>query len=152
MIKKILIVVGGIFALLFLVLIIILVIAAVKGTALDKESQAYVDEVVPIICADLKTETFLKYSSVELIKSESQEELEKIFELFGKLGKFKEYVGSSGQSNMNYTTGEGGTITGEYVAQTEFENGSAEVHIITVKIEEEWKIQKFEINSQVFLQ
>ena len=127
-------------------------VVAVKGTALDKESKAYVDKVVPIICADLRTETLSRYASKELLASATPEEFEKIFAWFKKLGKFKEFKESSGQANMSYTTQAGKSITGQYVAQVEFETGPAQVVIVTVKTGDAWKIQMFKINSPALIE
>ena len=77
--KKTLMILGGIFAVLILAGVVIFSILAVKGSALDEESKAYVDDVTPIILADLNKETLFQYASDELINSASEEEFDKIF-------------------------------------------------------------------------
>lgn len=149
--KKILMILGGVFAVLIVAGAVGIAVVAVKGRALDMESKAYVDRVVPIICADLRAETLSKYASKELLASARPEEFEKVFTWFKKLGKFKQFKESSGQAHMSYTTQAGKSITGEYVAQVEFETGPAQVQIVTVKTGDQWSIQRFHINSPALM-
>jgi uncharacterized membrane protein required for colicin V production len=94
--KKFFQVLGLIFAGLILVGVIAFVVIAFKGSALDKESKAYVDEVTPKILADLRKETLLTYASDELKNAVKPEDMDKLFVWFKKLGQFKEYKGSKG--------------------------------------------------------
>ena len=149
--KKTLMILGGVFAVLVVFAVIGIAVVAVKGTALDKESKAYVDKVVPMICADLRLETLSQYASKELLASAPPEEFEKIFKWFRKLGAFKEFNESSGEAHMSYTTQAGKSIVGQYVAQVEFETGPAEVQIVTVKKGDEWKVQAFKVNSPALI-
>ncbi len=145
--KKALMILGGIFALLIVAGVISFSVLAVKAAALDKESKAYVDEVTPKILANLNKETLFQYASVELKNSASPEEFDKIFNWFAKLGQFKEYKGSSGQANISITTERGKQITGVYQAQAEFENGPATIEITTIKKGDNWQVIGFHINS-----
>ncbi len=145
--KKTLMILGAIFAVLIVVGIIGFSLLAVKGKALDKESKAYVDEVAPIILSNLNKETLFRYASDELKNSASLEEFDKIFIWFGKLGQFREYKGSSGQANILVTTQKGKQITGRYEAKAEFESGPATIRIATIKKENGWQVMGFHINS-----
>lgn len=142
---------GGIFLVIVIVAVIGFAIIATKGSALDKESKAYVDEVVPMILTDLNQETLFKYASPELIDSASQEEFDKLFNWFNKLGDFKEYKESSGQAGMHYNQ-KGETISAQYVAQVEFENGPAQVAVGIIKKDDRWQIFNFRINSKALIQ
>lgn len=143
---------GGIFLLLVIVAVVGFAIIAVKGSTLDEESKAYVDEAVPLILADLDQSTLFKYASPELIESASQEEFNKLFKWFKRLGEFKEYKESTGQANMSYTTHSGKIISGQYVAKVEFETGPATVNIAIVKRDGRWLINGFRIYSKAFIQ
>jgi hypothetical protein len=145
--KKTLMILGGIFAVLLIAGVIGFAIIAMKGNALDKESKAYVDQVTPIILANLNKETLFKYASDELKKSASPEDFDKIFTWFTKLGQFKEYKGSKGQANISVTTEKGKQITGVYQAQAGFEKGPATINITTIKKGDKWQIIGFHINS-----
>ena len=145
--KKTLMILGGIFVFLVLAGAIGLYILDVKGTALDKESKAYVDEVTPKILANLSKETLFQYASDELKKAASPEEFDKIFNWFAKLGQFKEYKGAKGQSNMSVTSERGKQITGYYEAQAEFEKGPATIKITVIKKGDNWQVIRFYIES-----
>ena len=149
--KKTLMILGGIFAILIIVAVIGFSIMAMKGKALDEESKAYVDKVTPIILSDLNKETLFKYASDELKNSASQIEFDKIFNFFTKLGRFKEYKGSMGQANISVTTEKGKQITGRYEAQAEFEKGPATIKITTLKKNDKWQIIGFHINSMALV-
>jgi hypothetical protein len=122
-------------------------VLVVKGTGLDKESKAYVDEVTPKILANLNKQTLFQHASDELKNSASPEEFDKIFNWFAKLGQFKEYKGSSGQATISVTTERGKQITGIYQAQAEFENGPATIKISTIKKGDNWQVIGFHITS-----
>jgi hypothetical protein len=145
--KKILIVLGSIFAVLIVVGVIGFSFLAVQGGALDEESKAYVDDVTPKILASLNQETLFQFASDELKNSAPQEEFDKIFNWFGKLGKFVEYKESKGQANISVTTQNGKQITARYEAQAEFEAGPATIKVTVIKKEESWQVIGFNITS-----
>jgi hypothetical protein len=145
--KKILIILGGIFAFLVIAGVIGFSVIAIKGAALDKESKAYVDEVTPKILANLNKENLFQYASDELKNSASPEEFDKIFNWFAKLGPFKEYKGANGQANISITTERGKQITGVYEAQAEFEKGPATIKITVIKKGDNWQVIGFNIKS-----
>ncbi len=145
--KKTLMILGGIFAILIVAGVVGISVFAVKGTALDEESKVYIDEVTPKILANLNKQTLFQHASDELKNSASPEEFDKIFNWFAKLGQFKEYKGSSGQANISVTTERGKQITGIYQAQAEFENGPATIKLTIIKKGNNWQIMGFNINS-----
>ena len=145
--KKALMILGGIFAVLIVAGVIGFSVLAMKGKALDQESKAYVDEVTPIILANLNKETLFKYASEELKESASPAEFDKIFNWFTKLGHFKEYKGSKGQANMLLTPGKGKQVTGLYEASAEFEKGPATIKITTIRKGDKWQVMGFHISS-----
>lgn len=149
--KKILMILGAVFSVLCVVAIVGFSVLAVKGSALDKESKSYVDEVTPIILANLNKETLFQYASDELLNSASSEDFDKLFNWFQKLGQFKEYNGSEGQATIMVTTQNGKQITGKYETNAEFEYGPATIIISVVKKDDDWQILGFHINSLAFV-
>ena len=145
--KKTLMILGGIFAVLILAGVVIFSILAVKGSALDEESKAYVDDVTPIILADLNKETLFQYASDELINSASEEEFDKIFKWLAKLGQFEYYEGSNGQASILVSPKKGKQIAAKYQAKAEFETGPATITITAVKKGDNWQLIGFHINS-----
>ena len=143
--EKRLMIFGGIFVVLIVAGVIGFCLLFVKGTALDEEGKAYIDKVTPIILANLNKETLFKYASEELKDAPFQDAL---FDLFAKLGQFKEYKGSNGQTNISVTTTKEKQITGLYQAEAEFENGPATITIKTIKNGDDWQIIGFNISSK----
>jgi hypothetical protein len=149
--KKFFMVLGGVFAVLLVVAVIGFIIVASKGNALDKESKSFVDLVVPKILTDLSKDNLFQYASDELKGSATEDEFDRMFRWFGQLGKFKEYKESKGQARMFVSPQSGKQITGEYVAQAEFENGPATIIVNTIKPADKWQIRGFRINSSVLV-
>lgn len=145
--KKIFIILGGIFALLIVAAVIGFSYLAIEGRTLDQDSKAYVDRVTPEILSSLDRNTLFRYASDELKNSASAEEFDKIFKWFGKLGRFEQYRGSSGQASISVTADQGKKITGVYEAQAEFENGPATVIVTVIKKADAWEVLGFRINS-----
>ena len=148
--RQALTILGGIVAVLIVAGIIGFSVLAVQGKGLDKESKAYVDKVTPIILANLNKETLFTYASDELKNSLSPAEFDKIFNWFTKLGQFKEYKGSNGQTNISVTTEKGKQIIGLYEAQAVFEKGPATIKITVIKKGGEWQVIGFHIDSMAF--
>jgi len=146
--KKTFIILGVAFGVLIVVGFIGAYLVQVKGSALDKESKAYVDEVTPIILSRLNKETLFQYASDDLKNSGSSEEIDRIFNRLGKLGQFKEYKGSSGQARILVSKGKRKQITGLYEAKAEFGSGTATIKITTIRKENGWQIAQFRINTE----
>jgi hypothetical protein len=76
----------------------------------------------------------------------SKDDFEKTFgSLATELGTFKKYDGSQGQAGIHIEGGQK-TITAEYVAAAEFQNGVAQVAIRGIKENGGWKILNFNVN------
>lgn len=145
--KKTLIILGGLFAIVIVTGLFGFAYLAVEGSALDEDSKAYVDEVTPRILSSLNRDTLFQYASEELKNSASPEEFDKIFSWFGKLGKFIRYNGSNGQATISVTSQAGRQVTGAYSAQAEFESGPATVKVSVIQKGDAWKVMGFRINS-----
>lgn len=149
--KRFLIILGSVFAVLIVAGVIGFSVLAITGTTLDRESKAYVDEITPKILDDLSQNTLFLYSSDELKNSVSPEDFERIFDWFKKLGRFVEYKNSKGQCNISITAQNGKQITAYYEAQVEFENGPATVAVTTIKKADTWQLIGFKIISMALV-
>jgi len=149
--KRFLIILGSIFAVLIVAGVTGFSILVVEGTSLDRESKAYIDDVTPKILADLNQDTLFLYASNELKNSAAPGDFEKIFNWFEKLGRFVEYKGSKGQCNISITAQNGKQITAYYEAQVEFENGPATVAVTTIKKADTWQLIGFKIISMALV-
>src|SRR5579862_8621728 len=80
--KKTLMILGGIFVVVTLAVVGVITIAAVKGSALDRESKAYVDEAVPAIVSEWDIREIQKRASPEFDDAVKQDDLEKMMRMY----------------------------------------------------------------------
>jgi hypothetical protein len=149
--KKFLVILGGIFLVLVIVGVIFFSVLSVKGGALDEQSKAFVEKVIPEILSDMKPDTLLKYSSSELINSATPEEVDKLFKWYGTLGKYQQMGDVVGGTNINYIQDKGKVVSSQYQVKTEFDSGPATVTVILVQRDDKWQIYNFKINSKAFV-
>jgi len=126
-------------------------IVSMKNAALEKECMAYVDQVVPIILTDMSVETLSRFASDEMLNVIPKEELVEGFTCFSKLGELRSYIGCDGRTNTWGSLQNGRMITGDYVAQADFETGLATVELLLLKKKGHWSILGFHINSEELL-
>ena len=150
--KKVLMILGGIFLVVIVLGIGLFAFLAVKGSRLDKESKQYVDTAVPAIVTTWDKQALIDRASMEFINSVKGDDLDKIITMFRKLGRFKEYKGCEGQAGISITPQQGKIVTAAYVAKAEFETGPADIQITLIKHGDKWEILGFRINSKVFFE
>lgn len=150
--KKVLIAGGVVFLVLIVIAIVDITFVGIKGRALDKESKKYVDVAVPAIVSIWNKQELLGRASSEFMAAVKDEDLNKLFDLFRKLGKLKEYNGCEGQANISVTTQHGKVISAEYVASADFDAGPANIKVNLIKHGNNWQIIGFHVDSPVFLE
>ena len=152
--KKFLMILGGLFLVLLVVVGVVIGFAAYNGSGLDEASKAYVDESVPAIVSTWSKEELLKRCSPQLLEvlNQKPEQIQGLFDKLSKLGAMKHYDGSKGQASMFYDAKHGKTITAEYVAHATFEQSPASISIRLVQLNGRWEFLLFNVNSPFFLQ
>lgn len=150
-IQRFLIVLGGLFLAAVVLGVAVIGVFAVKGSALDKESKAYVDSAVPVIVSGWDEKELLNRASPEFTQATDKKDLDKLYGFFHKLGGLREYQGSEGQSSIFFTPENGRSITAVYTAKATFDAGPAVFKIMLIKHGDQWQIAGFRINSGVFL-
>ena len=149
--KKLLIVLGIIFVCIIVIGVIGSSIAAYHGTKLDKNSKAYVDEVIPVIVSSWNSQELIYRASPELLKIMPQDKVDGMFKMLsGKLGGLKKYKGSKGSSFVNFSSS-GKVITASYVVQAAFEKADAEIKISIIQHNNKWQILEFFVNSATLM-
>ncbi len=149
--KRILVILGGIFAAIIVVVAVGVVILFIKGNALDKESKEYADNSIRAVTEAWDIKQFQDRESQEFRSSTPEKDLQQLFAAFRKLGKLKDYKGSTGQAMMSATTQQGQMTTAKYAANADFEAGPAVIEISLIKHGERWEILGFRVHSKVFL-
>jgi hypothetical protein len=150
--KKLLIILGIVFLAIIILVAAGIGIAAVKGSALDKQSKAYVDSTVPVIVSGWDEQALLSRTSPEFKQATDKDELDKLYTMFRRLGGLREYQGSEGQSYMSLTTQNGQRTTAVYTAKASFDAGSAVIKTTLIKHGDQWQIAGFHVDSDAFLQ
>lgn len=150
--KKILTIFGAVFLLLLIVSVIGFALLAKTGNALDKESKQYVDTVIPKITSTWNKQSLIEHASPEFMQSINSNDLDKLINIFQKLGKLKSYNGANGQANISVTPQNGKIITAAYSGKADFESGPAEIQVNLIKHGDKWQILGFRINSRALLE
>lgn len=150
--KKLLMILGAFFLALIILAAIGIGIFAVKGSALDKQSKAYVDSTVPILVNGWDEQELLSRASPEFKQVVDKDDLDKLHTQFRKLGRLRDCQASEGEANMSITTQNGRSITASYSVKAKFDAGSAVIKISLIKHGDQWQIYGFHISSEAFLQ
>ena len=150
--KKLLMILGGVFLVLLVLGVAGIAIVAVKGNALDKESKQYVDAAIPAIVSGWDITEIQNRASPEFKTAVKDEDLEKLVRMFRRLGKFKTYNGAKGEANISATIRDDKTISAAYVATALFDTGPAEINMSLIKHGTQWQLLGLRINSKVFLE
>ena len=145
--KKFFIVLGSIFFALIVLAAIGIAFVAVKGTALDKESKAYVDSAIPAIVSTWSEKELLDRASPEFKKAVTIDQLDRLFRWVSALGPLQMCEPAEGHSLMSATSQAGKTVSAEYAAKAVFEKGEATINIGVIKHGEQWQIINFHVNS-----
>src|SRR6266446_698826 len=101
--KKVLLILGGLALVLALGVVVVagIAIVATKGRALDKESKQYAEAAIPAIIGGWHMNELERRASPEFKSVMKDGDLEKLFAMFGRLGKLGAYKGCRGQSIMS---------------------------------------------------
>lgn len=118
-----------------------------KGSALDAESKAFVDDAVPAITATWDAQQLLDRATPELRASAKPQELKALFERFSQFGPLVQYEGATGESLMSYMAGSGSIVAASYLAKARFRNGNATIKIVLRKRDGRWMIHNFHVDS-----
>ena len=122
------------------------------GMQLDTASRVYVDQSVHAIAASWDEKELRSRASEEFMKVTNEQQLSQLFRAFRKLGGLTEYKGAKGQAGIFVTPQAGKVVTGQYVAEADFQNGKAQILVSILRKGDEWKIAGFRVNSPLFLE
>ena len=122
-----------------------------NGTALDAESNAYVQNSVETITGDWNADELWKRSTAHFRQLTKEEDLRAFFNVAsGTLGRLVEYRGAQGQATISISN-VGNSATANYDAKVTFEKGDADILIAAIKNGSEWRIEGFHISSTALM-
>ncbi len=147
--KKTIMILGYVFLALIIVIAVTTASVALLGKKLDRESKAFVDAALPAIVADWDITELQKRASPEFSESVDYDDVEDYFGSLQQLGKFQEYKGSSGDSNITLSLG-GYEITADYTASADFEAGSVDMQISLIRHDGQWQILDFKVSPEEY--
>lgn len=149
--KKVFIVLGGI----FLVVLIIggggITYMAITGNALDRQSKAYADTAIPAIVDGWNEGALETRESPEFRTDVNRPDLDRGFSMLRKLGNLKRYDGAKGEARIWITPEHGKQITASYIGSAEFDGGPAQIILRLIKHGNQWQILAFRVNTPLFL-
>lgn len=150
--KKILIALGVVMALI----ILLLVWVGIKTTATYNRLEGKAEPLIREVLKDQSPwnyETLKPHLSNMWLESISEEQSRKLMKLFSKLGSFQSIEDLNWRRCSTSATAEYGNIDRcDYVASAKYENGDAQVLVGIVIEEASPKIIQLHINSDVFLE
>lgn len=120
-----------------------------KGFQLNSEGTAFVDAAIPAISAHWDTAELLDRGTPELKQTTTPADLVKQFERLRPLGKLTKYNGATGNTNSDFDSSTGTTITANYTATAEYQNGTATIYVVAVKRDGHWMINGIRFDAKL---
>jgi hypothetical protein len=150
--KKLLIVLGSVFAGIIILLLIAAIIFIPRTLVLDKKATQYIAENTPAVVDGWNPQNLIDRASPELLSSvKSREAWDRLFAFFRQLGSLKHLDPAKGAVISGAYSGQGMYTIGNYTVQAVFEKGSAVISVQLLRVGTTWKINGFHINSDAFL-
>ena len=146
--KKLFTILGVIFAVIIVILVIAAAIFIPGALKRDQEAVSYIQDAVPKIVTNWNSQELLDRATPELVAtSKKNDEIDRIFAMFQRLGSFKHLDKPEGTVVSSAYTGTGTVTVGSYKAHAEFEKGEARIEIQLRRVGDTWKINGFRIFS-----
>jgi hypothetical protein len=147
--RKFFYILGIIFAVL-IVAIGIAVFAAIKSTnAVDAEAKQYVDQSLAAILPKWNSDELLRRASPQFKEATNPGDLRALFDTaVDALGGLTDYQGARSQgANVSAFMGAGTIATATFLAQAQFQKGTASITVKVRKVDGTWMIDLFDVGS-----
>lgn len=140
------------------VVVVLLVIGAAIGpelvfsaskSNLEGECKEFVDSAIVAIALNWDSRELIRRVDPEMLRPGDDKKMENLFRLYRKLGGLVEYYGCEGQVYRDSSVP--GAEGFAYVAEADFENGSATVKVEGIHQDGNSYILDFSINSGAFV-
>ncbi len=149
--KKTLLRTGLVCATALLSIVIFVSVVAYNGRRLDKESKRYADAAIIAITSHWNEKELIVRASPQLLATmKDPVAVQSTMGVLSLLGPLKKYEGSKGEARIDFHRPLGYTLTALYVAQAEFSGGPAQITILLIKVDGEWKILSFNVTQHFF--
>ena len=149
--KKTIMALGYLFAVLLLGVILGALLLAYAGKRLDRSSRAYADAAILAVVTDWDVDELRKRASPEYDEAVDYGEVEDDFDaLREEMGGLVAYRGSTGDSLITLSFKYGIEITADYRATVEFEAGMAEVQVVLIRHAGQWRVLDLFLDPQAY--
>ena len=143
---------GAISIALLLVAGVVAIIFIPRSLRLNREAAAYIEEAVPRIANDWDPHALIERASPELLAAvKNQDDWERLFSVYRRLGALQKLETPVGNITSGSFSGTGPFTIGQFTAAATFEHGQAQLRIQVRRSGDTWKIDAFQINSDLFL-
>jgi len=115
-------------------------VMASVGSALDKESKAFVDAAVPAIVSGWDVGELRKRASEEFKNSVDIADLKRDFDILRKIGALRVYKGSTGEAQIALSFANGVEISALYAASADCDEGAVDLQLSLIKQKGQWQI------------
>jgi hypothetical protein len=150
--KKLLVVLGAIFATIIVIVAILGIIMIPHWLRLNKDAKVYLTDNLPIIVDHWNPQNLFDRATPQLMANAKPEEVNKLYVTCRQLGSLKHLdTPELGNIGSQAFTKDGTYTYGNYTIYADFQNGSASVSIQLLRVGTGWKINQFHINPMVFL-
>ncbi|MEI9998629.1 MAG: hypothetical protein WDO13_05410 [Verrucomicrobiota bacterium] len=123
--------------------------AVFENWRLDKSSHRYVEGAIPPIVDHWSKDELEKRESPDFGQGTSDADLARLFAKFSRLGAVRGYHDAIGEASIRLTSG-GLRITAAYRMDAIFQNGPASILVSLVRINHQWAIAGFRVDSPLF--
>jgi len=134
----------------FLSMLTLMILVTRNDDTVKVESRKFINHIMPVILKDLNKDTFLKYATPEFLNKVDENQVEKVFNIYKKLGNFKKLVSLKGKVKTSLSFIEGKVVYAKYDVKALFTTGEAVAKVTIIRHDGEWYIYHLKINSKVF--
>jgi hypothetical protein len=120
--------------------------AAWKGSGLDSECKAYVDQAIVDVGENWDKTQLIRRASPRLLRVVSPDQITTLFQQLTKFGPLVHYDGARGQATMKLAIVGDSGVTAHYEASATFANGHARFRIDLSKDNQHWVIDGFYVD------
>lgn len=125
---------------------------AVRGSELDRESRAAATASLYSITARWNPDELSRRGTPQLKSTLKPFEVANLFNAFATgLGALVEIEAPQGTSTISVNAGEGTVTSAQYAYRARFEKGDAIIRIFLLKIDGEWLVHGFNVDSPALL-
>jgi len=124
---------------------------AYNGSRLDKESESYANAAVLGGTSHWNGQELLGRATPNLLRSATAAQISSMFEWFSVLGPLTDSQDCKGSSSVVAFVGKPISTLARYTCQAQYQQGSATISMVLVKIGDVWMLNAFHVDSPILM-